>query len=257
MEKNKFQNKEFEQIEGRNPILEVLKTDRNINKILIQQDDSSGILKKIIAIAKDKGIITQNVNRKKLDNISISHAHQGVIALASPYSYVDVQDILNLASEKGEDPFVIILDQINDPHNFGAIIRTANACGAHGVIIPKRRSVGITPIVTKASAGAIEHTFVAAVANLTQTIKQLKEKSIWIAGADLKGEKYHKSNLTGPMGLVIGSEGKGISRLVKEQCDFLVNIPMIGEVQSLNASVASAVLMYEVIRQRELQAHSR
>ncbi|MCT4606237.1 MAG: 23S rRNA (guanosine(2251)-2'-O)-methyltransferase RlmB [Marinisporobacter sp.] len=241
----------LDKIEGRNPVIEALRADREIDKIMITKG-AEGSVKKIIGMAKDKGIPIQYVEKQKLDQISVSHAHQGVIAFVAAHKYVEVEDILKKAEEKNEDPFVIILDEITDPHNLGSIMRTADACGAHGIIIPKRRSVGLTGIVAKTSAGAIEYVPVAKVSNIARTIEFLKSEGIWVVGADMAGEKKHyEENLQGKIALVIGSEGKGIGRLIKEKCDFLVNIPMKGEVSSLNASVAASILMYEVVRQKE------
>ncbi|MBF8983465.1 23S rRNA (guanosine(2251)-2'-O)-methyltransferase RlmB [Lutibacter sp. B2] len=243
---------ELNKIEGRNPVIEVLKSDRDIDKIMIANGAEKGSMQIIIGKAKDRGITIQYVDRKKIDQLSETHAHQGVIAFAAAHNYVEVSDILKRAQDQGEDAFIIILDEITDPHNLGSIIRTADACGAHGIIIPKRRAVGLTGIVAKTSAGAIEYVPVAKVSNIGQTIDSLKEQGIWITGADMAGEnKHYEQDLKGKIGLVIGSEGKGISRLIKEKCDFLVNIPMKGKVSSLNASVASSILMYEVVRQRE------
>lgn len=240
------------QIEGRNPVIEALKSGRPIEKILIAKGDVSGSIREIIGIAKEKKLVIQNVDRKKLNEMSASHAHQGVIAITAAHHYVQVQDIIEKARGKGEDPFVVILDEITDPHNLGSILRTADACGVHGVIIPKRRSVGLTPVVAKSSAGAIEYVPVAKVSNIAQTIEVLKEEGFWVAGAEMEGrEYYYEADLKGPMAIVIGSEGKGIGRLIKEKCDFLLKIPMRGRVSSLNAAVAGAILMYEVRRQRD------
>lgn len=237
-------------IEGRNPVIEALKNNRSIDKIMINKGSKEGSIKKIIGMAKDNNIIIQQVDRHKLDEMSESHAHQGVIALTSDYVYYELADILKKAREKEEDPFVIILDGITDPHNLGSIIRTADAVGAHGIIIPKRRSVHITPIVAKASAGAVEYVPVCKVTNIVNTIKKLKDEGLWIAAVDMDGDTFYKSNLTGPLALVVGSEGEGISRLTKENCDFTVSMPMSGNVTSLNASVAGGILLYEVYRQR-------
>ncbi len=240
-----------DRIEGRNPVIEALKAGREIDKILIQKGERHGSIVKVIASAKERRIVIQEVLKQKLDEISVTGAHQGVIAYTAMHQYVDVEDMLKIASEKGESPFLILADEITDPHNLGSIIRTANAVGAHGVIIPKRRAVGLTAVVAKASAGAIEYVPVAKVTNLSQTIDKLKQEGVWIVGSDIQGtQDYYEADLKGPMGLVIGSEGKGMSRLIKEKCDFLVKIPMIGEIDSLNASVAGAVIMYEVLRQR-------
>ncbi|HBM75463.1 MAG TPA: 23S rRNA (guanosine(2251)-2'-O)-methyltransferase RlmB [Clostridiaceae bacterium] len=241
-------------LEGRNPVVEALKSGRTIEKILIAKGSQEGPIKWIKAMAKDKGIVVNEVERVRLDNISETQSHQGVIAIVSPYKYVEVDDILAYAQEKAEQPFIVVLDEIYDPHNLGSILRTAEACGVHGVIISKRRAVGLTPTVAKASAGAIEYVKVAKVTNITQTLKYLKDKGIWVAGADMDGEKsYFEEDMTGPIALVIGSEGSGIGKLVKENCDFLVKLPMKGKISSLNASVAGAVMMYEILRQRILK----
>ena len=237
-------------IEGRNPVIEVLKSDRQIDKIMIADGAKEGSIKKIIGMAKDKNIVVQYVNKNKLDEISTSHAHQGVIAVVGDYRYYELEELIEKAKSTNEDMFFIILDEITDPHNLGTIIRTADAVGAHGVIIPKRRSVHITPVVAKASAGAVEYVPVCKVTNIVNTIKRLKEEGLWIAAADMDGEVFYEQNLTGPIGLVIGSEGVGISRLVKQNCDFTVKMPMTGDVASLNASVAGGILLYEIFRQR-------
>jgi 23S rRNA (guanosine2251-2'-O)-methyltransferase len=238
-------------LEGRNPVIEALKSGREINKILIASGASEGSIRQIFSMAKEKGIIVQKVERSKLDAISESDSHQGVIAYVAAYNYSDLEEVLNRVEAEGRDPFVIICDEINDPHNLGSIIRTANAVGADCVIIPKRNSVGITSVVAKTSAGAIEYVPVCRVSNLSQTIEKLKTRGIWVAAADMDGTSEHfKANLKGKMALVVGSEGAGISRLVKENCDFVVRIPMKGAVTSLNASVAASILMYEVFRQR-------
>lgn len=237
-------------IEGRNPVIEAIKNDREIDKIMIANGAKEGSIKKITAMAKEKNIIIQYVDRNKLDEISTSHSHQGVIANVSEYKYFELYDLIQNAKDKGEDPFFIILDEITDPHNLGSIIRTADAVGAHGVIIPKRRSVHITPTVAKASAGAVEYVPVCKVTNIVNTIKTLKEHGLWIAAADMDGQTFYEQNLTGPIGLVIGSEGFGISRLVKKNCDYIVKMPMVGNVTSLNASVAGSILLYEIFKQR-------
>ena len=237
-------------IEGRNPIIEALKNNRSIEKIMVNKASKEGSIKKILAMAKENKVIIQEVDRHKLDEMSESHAHQGVIAITSDYRYYDLDEILEIPRQKGEDPFFIILDGITDPHNLGSIIRTADAVGAHAVIIPKRRSVQITPIVAKASAGAVEYLPVCKVTNIVNTIKTLKENGLWIAAVDMDGQTFYQQNLGGPLGLVVGSEGEGISRLVKQNCDFTVSMPMSGNVTSLNASVAGGILLYEVYRQR-------
>lgn len=239
-----------ERLEGRNPVLEALKSGRTIEKIVLAKGEKHGSVRKIIQLAKEKGIIIQEAEKKKLDFITKSANHQGVIAYVAAHSYVAVEDILALAEERGEDPFVLVLDGIEDPHNLGSIIRSADGAGVHGIIIPERRAVGLTAAVAKTSAGAIEHLAVAKVTNIGRTIELLQAKGLWIAGADMQGKLYTEADLTGPLALVIGNEGKGISRLVKEKTDFLLRIPMRGQVNSLNASVAAALFMYEAVRQR-------
>lgn len=237
-------------IEGRNPVIEALRNERSIDKILVSNSAKEGSIKKITAMAKEKNIVIQYVDKKKLDEISESHSHQGVIAMVSEHKYYELDELIKIPKQKGEDPFFIILDEITDPHNLGSIIRTADAVGAHGVIIPKRRSVHVTPVVAKASAGAVEYVPVCKVTNIVNTIKLLKEEGLWIAAADMDGSDFYKQNLKGPIGIVIGSEGFGISRLVKENCDFTVKLPMVGNVTSLNASVAGGILLYEIFKQR-------
>ncbi|WP_024621617.1 23S rRNA (guanosine(2251)-2'-O)-methyltransferase RlmB [Metaclostridioides mangenotii] len=237
-------------VEGRNPVIEAIKNNREIDKIMIANSAKEGSIKKIIGMAKEKNLVIQYVEKQKLDEIGESHAHQGVIAQVSEYKYADLDEVLQDVKSKDEDPFFIILDEINDPHNLGSIIRTADAVGAHGVIIPKRRSVHITPVVIKASAGAIEYVPVCKVTNIVNTIKKLKDEGLWIAAVDMDGDVFYEQNMKGPLGLVIGSEGYGISRLVKENCDFKVKMPMVGNVTSLNASVAGSIVLYEVLKQR-------
>lgn len=245
------ETEERNKIEGRNPVYEALRAGTPIDKILVSETAHKESLAKILKLAKEKGIPVQTVRPRKLAEISETEASQGVIAQCAMASYVGIDEILKKAEEKGKPPFVIIADEITDPHNLGAIIRTANAAGADGIIIPKNRSVGVNAVVAKTSAGAVSHTPVARVTNLAQTIDNLKDKGLWVTGADMAGESdMFSSNLTGPIALVVGSEGKGISRLIKEKCDFLVRIPMFGEINSLNASVAASVLMYEIVRQR-------
>ena len=221
-----------------------------IDKIMIANSAKEGSIKKIIGMAKEKNIVIQYVDKHKLDEVSTSHSHQGVIAQVSEYKYWELDELIESVKAKNEDPFFIILDEITDPHNLGSIIRTADAVGAHGVIIPKRRSVHITPVVAKASAGAVEYVPVCKVTNIVNTIKKLKGEGLWIAAADMDGQTFYEQNLTGALGLVIGSEGFGISRLVKQNCDFTVKMPMIGNVTSLNASVAAGILLYEIFKQR-------
>lgn len=238
-------------IEGRNPVAEALKAGTPIDKILISETARRETMGKIFALAKARGIPIQSVHAKKLAELAETEASQGVIAVCAAASYVSVEELLLRAEQKGTPPFLIIADEITDPHNLGAIIRTANAVGADGVIIPKNRSAGSNAVVAKTSAGAVSYTPVARVTNLGQTIDRLKQSGIWVTGADMSGEStLYQSDLTGPIALVVGSEGKGISRLVREKCDFLVQIPMFGEINSLNASVAAAVMMYEIVRQR-------
>ncbi|OOB78804.1 MAG: 23S rRNA (guanosine(2251)-2'-O)-methyltransferase RlmB [Epulopiscium sp. Nuni2H_MBin001] len=237
-------------IYGRHSVLEALKANRTIDKILVQQGETEGSIKKIIGDAKKSGILVQEVDKVKLDTISNYDKHQGVVAYVAAHMYYEIDDMLNDAQAKQEDPFLIILDNIQDPHNLGAIIRTAHACGAHGVIIPKHRAVGLTAVVSKASAGALEHIKIAKVTNIAQTVELLKTKNIWIACADMDGEVIFKENLKGPIGVIIGNEGEGISKNVKSKADFIISIPMHGKVASLNASVAAAIMCYEVVRQR-------
>lgn len=238
------------QLEGRNAVLEVLKSGRDIEKIIVQKGNVEGTVRRIMGMAKEQGVVVQEVVKQKLDEMSQTKNHQGVIALVSEHEYAEVSDILKAAAEKGEKPFIVILDNITDPHNLGAIIRTAECAGAHGVIIPKRRSVGLTATVGKTSAGAIEYMPVARVTNISKTIEDLKKEGLWIACADMGGDDYFHASLDGAVALVIGSEGDGVSRLVKEKCDFVVSVPMYGKISSLNASVAAGLLMYEVVRQR-------
>jgi 23S rRNA (guanosine2251-2'-O)-methyltransferase len=241
-------------LEGRNPVIEALKSGRTIEKLYVAKGAREGSIRQIIAMARDKGIVVNEVDRLKLDSMSETRSHQGVIAVVSSYAYVEIDDILANAKEKGEQPFIIILDEIYDPNNLGSVLRTANACGVHGVIISKRRAVGLTPAVAKASAGAVEYMKVSKVTNITQAIKYLKDNGVWIVGADMDGEKvYFEADFTGPVALVIGSEGEGLGKLVKDNCDFVVRIPMKGEISSLNAAVAGAVLMYDAVRQRILK----
>lgn len=238
-------------IEGRNPVIEALKSGRSIDVLFIQKGQVEGSIRQIIGIAKDKNILIKEVDKAKLDRITVTGHHQGVIASAALYKYYEIDDMLQLAKDKGEDPFIILLDEITDPQNLGSILRSCDGAGAHGVIIPKRRSAGLTPIIGKTSAGAVEYVMVSKVNNINQTISYLKDKGLWVAGAHTTGDTYYEKDLTGPIALVIGSEGKGLSRLVKESCDYLVNIPMNGKVSSLNAAVSGAVLMFEIVKQRQ------
>jgi 23S rRNA (guanosine2251-2'-O)-methyltransferase len=245
------ENFESRIVEGRNAVLEAFRSGKTIDRLFVLDGCKDGPVQTILREAKKhKDTVISFVKKERLDQISETGKHQGVIAYAASYEYVEVEDILDAASKKGEDPFVIILDGIEDPHNLGAIIRTANLAGAHGVIIPKHRAVGLTATVAKASAGAINYTPVAKVTNIAQTIEDLKDKGLWFACADMGGETMYKLNLKGPIGLVIGNEGSGVSRLVKEKCDMIASIPMKGDIDSLNASVACGVLAFEVVRQR-------
>ncbi len=237
-------------IEGRNAVLEAFRSGKTIDKLFVQEGPAEGVIQTILRTAKKTDAVITFVSKDRLTEIAGTDRHQGVVARMAAYDYAEVDDILKAAEEKGEPPFIILLDDITDPHNLGAIIRTANQAGAHGVIIPKRHAVGLTDVVAKTSAGALNYTPVAKVTNIGQTIDDLKKKGMWFACADMDGETMYKVDLTGPMGLVIGSEGDGVSRLVREKCDFIVKIPMFGQIDSLNASVAAGVLSYEIVRQR-------
>lgn len=237
-------------IEGRNAVIEAFRSGKTIDKLYVLDGCKDGPVMTIIREAKKTDTIIRYVDREILDRLSKTGHHQGVVANAAAYDYAEVEDILNAAREKGEPPFVFILDGIEDPHNLGAIIRTANLAGAHGVIIPKRRAVGLTATVAKTSAGALNYTPVAKVTNLSATIEELKKEGLWFVCADMGGETMYNLNLTGPIGLVIGNEGEGVSRLVKEKCDYVASITMKGNIDSLNASVAAGVLAYEIVRQR-------
>lgn len=241
---------EESKIEGRNAVLEAFRAGKTIDKVYILDGCQDGPVRTIVREAKKHDTILNFVSKERLDQLSETGKHQGVIAVAAAYHYAEVEDLLERAAQKGEPPFLILLDNIEDPHNLGAIIRTANLVGAHGVIIPKRRAAGLTPTVAKASAGAINYTPVAKVTNLSNTIKELKEAGMWFVCADMGGTDMYDLNLTGPIGLVIGNEGDGVSKLVKEQCDMIASIPMKGDIDSLNASVATGVLAYEIVRQR-------
>ena len=237
-------------IEGRNAVIEAFRSGKPIDKVFILDGCQDGPMVTIRRDAQKKDVMIKYVTKERLDQMSETGKHQGVIAYAAAYEYAEVSDILEKAKEKGEDPFIFILDNIEDPHNLGAIIRTANLAGAHGVIIPKNRAVGLTATVAKASAGALNYTPVAKVTNLSQTIEELKKEGLWFVCADMDGEIMYRQNLTGPIGLVIGNEGEGVGRLVKSKCDLVARIPMQGDIDSLNASVAAGVLAYEVVRQR-------
>ena len=239
-------------IEGRNAVIEAFRSGKTIDKVYLQDGCHDGPLNTISREARKKDTIVQYVSKERLDQMSRTGKHQGVIAMAAAYEYAAVEDILQAAKDKGEPPFIIILDNIEDPHNLGAIIRTANLSGAHGIIIPKRRAVGLTAAVARTSAGAIHYTPVAKVTNISSTIEELKKEGLWFVCADMDGEIMYQLDLKGPIGLVIGNEGEGVSRLGKEKCDFTAAIPMKGDIDSLNASVAAGVLAYEIVRQRML-----
>lgn len=237
-------------IEGRNAVQEAIRSGKPIDKLYVLDGCTDGPIRSIVRAARKKDVLIQFVKKERLDQISQTGKHQGVVAYTAAYEYSDIEDMFRLAEQKGEAPFLILLDEIEDPHNLGAIIRTANLAGAHGVIIPKRRAVGLTATVAKTSCGALNYTPVAKVTNLSKTIEELKERGLWFVCADMDGERMYDLNLTGPIGLVIGNEGSGVSKLVKQHCDFVASIPMKGDIDSLNASVAAGVLAYEIVRQR-------
>lgn len=240
-----------DQIEGRNAVLELLESDKDINKIYITKGELKGSINKIIAIANEKKVIIVQKDKKQMDMMAQSENYQGVIAVVPPYEYVEIEDILEVAKERNEDPFILILDGIEDTHNLGAIIRTAETAGVHGIIIPKRRAAQVNSTVSKVASGALEYMKIARVNNITDTISKLKDKGVWICGTAIDADKfYYDQNLTGPLAIVIGNEGKGISDLVKRNCDFLVKIPMKGKVTSLNASVSTGIIVYEAVKQR-------
>ena len=255
---NKNEHKELkekrnfeDQIEGRNSVLELLEAEKDINKIYVTRGEKQGSINKIIGRAKGKGIVLVEVDKSKLDEMSQTGNHQGVIAIVPPFEYCEVEDILIEAKDKNEQPFILILDGIEDPHNLGAIIRTAETAGVHGVIIPKRRAASVNSTVNKVSAGAVEHMKVARVNNINDTIQFLKDSGLWIIGTDGNAENYYyEQDLTGPIALVIGSEGYGMNRLVSKNCDILVKIPMMGKITSLNASVSAGIVTYEIVKQR-------
>ncbi len=253
----RFENRESENtelaeniLEGRNPIREALKAGRNIERLLVAEGEIQGSVKEIVYDAKANGAIVQEVERARLDRISQTGAHQGIIAYVAVKEYVSVEDILQYAKDKGEDPFIVILDGICDPQNLGAIIRSAECAGVHGVIIPERRAVGLTPIVAKCSAGAIEYMRIARVTNISQTIEKLKKENVWVYGASMEGKNYSRVNMTGACAIVIGAEGEGLSTLVKRNCDCLISLPQLGNIDSLNASVAAGILIYDCLRQK-------
>lgn len=250
--KNYKDEKQYQdQIEGRNAVIEALESGRDINRIFVSNGEKNGSINKILVMAKDKKVIVVEVNKKKLEEMATSDNHQGVIAIVPPFEYCDVDDILQEAQNKNEPPFILILDGIEDPHNLGSIIRTAETAGVHGIIIPKRRAASVNSTVAKVSAGAVEYMNIARVNNLTETIKYLKDQGVWICGTDMETNTYYdKQDLTGAIAIVIGSEGFGMSRLVKENCDFLVKIPMKGRITSLNASVSAGIVIYEAVKQK-------
>lgn len=238
-------------IEGRNAVLEALRAGKTLENIMISKDAKGASINTLIKLAKKNNVVVKKVDKNKLDNLSAAGVHQGVIAITTPYKYCSVKDILDYAEQREEKPFIVILDEIQDPHNFGSIIRTAEIFGVHGIIIPKRRSVGVTSTVYKVSTGAIEYMKIAKVSNINNTIDDLKSQGVWIYGADMEGESYcYDIDFSFPTALVIGSEGKGISKLTKKKCDVLVKIPMVGKINSLNASVAGSIIMYEVLKNR-------
>ncbi len=241
-----------DQVEGRNAVLELLESDRDINKIFISDGDKHGSINKIIALAKQKKVVINEISRAKLNQMSQTENNQGVIAIVPPFEYCDIDDILEFAKSKNENPFILILDGIEDPHNLGSIIRTAETAGVHGIIIPKRRAAGVNSTVSKVSAGAVEYMNIARVNNINDAINYLKENDVWICGTDIDAKNYYyNEDFTGGIGIVIGNEGSGMGRLVKKNCDFLVKIPMKGKVTSLNASVSAGIIIYEVVKQRK------
>ena len=239
-------------VAGRNAVMELLKGSRSVNRLMVANGATEGSVREIIAVAKQRGINVQFYDRSKLDAMAPGIRHQGVLAQVPPVQYAELEDILAVAEQRQESPFIVLLDELEDPHNLGAILRTADAAGVHGVLIPKHRSCPLSATVAKTSAGAVEHVPVARVGNLVQTIKKLKAQGLWVAAADMDGKDYYDTDLTGPLLLIIGSEGQGVGRLVKEQCDFVVRIPMVGKINSLNASVAGSILMYEAMKQRRI-----
>jgi len=240
-----------DQIEGRNSVIELLESGRDINKIFVQDGEKHGSINKIIAMASERKILINTISKEKMKQMAQIENYQGVIAIVPPFDYVDIEDILSEAKARQEDPFIVLLDGIEDPHNLGSIIRTAETAGVHGIVIPKRRAASVNATVNKVSAGAVEHLKIARVNNMVETMKYLKEQGLWICGTDMDTKTYYYSqDLTGPLAIVIGSEGFGMSRLVKENCDFLVKIPMRGKITSLNASVSAGIVMYEAVEQR-------
>ena len=238
-------------VEGRNAVIELLKSDRTVNKIMVARGDRQGSINEILKLAKQNRIIVTEIDRNKLDTLSETKHHQGVIAFVAPIEYKDVDYILNVAKERGEEPFILIADEIEDPHNLGALIRSAEVAGCHGVIIPKRRAVAVTEVVSKVSVGATEYMPIARVNNINDTIRELKDKGVWIVGTDGSADTiYYKQDLTGPIAIVVGSEGRGMNKLTMKNCDFLVKIPMMGKITSLNASVSGGIVLFEALKQR-------
>lgn len=253
-QENKEEKRFDDQIEGRNSVLELLESGKDINKIYVTRGERHGSINKILGIAKERKIIVVEKDKRQMDEMAQEENYQGVIAIVPPFEYIEIQDILQEAVERKEDPFVLILDGIEDPHNLGSIIRTAETAGVHGIIIPKRRAVSVNSTVNKASAGAVEHMKIARVTNISDAIEELKQAGLWICGTDINSEKYYyNQDLTGPLGIVIGNEGKGISAKVKKNCDFNVKIPMQGKVTSLNASVSTGIIVYEAVKQRNIK----
>jgi 23S rRNA (guanosine2251-2'-O)-methyltransferase len=243
---------EEEYLAGKHPVLEALKSGRSLNKIWLSNQAQRHLVQPIMEEAKARGVVIQQVDKRKLDQLVPDMQHQGVVAQAAAVSYVEVDDLLSRAAERGEPPLIVLLDEVEDPHNLGSVLRTVDCTGGHGVVVPKRRSAGLTAVVAKTSAGAVEYVPVARVANLVQTMDKLKAAGVWIAGADIGAESgFYETDLTGPLAIVIGSEGKGLSRLVRENCDFILSLPMFGRINSLNASVAAGVILYEAVRQRQ------
>ena len=251
-EEDKEIEKRFDdQIEGRNSVLELLESEKDVNKIFVTRGEKHGSINKILGIAKERKIIVVEKDKKQMDEMAQEENYQGVIAIVPPFEYVEISDILQVAKERNEDPFVIVLDGIEDPHNLGSIIRTAETAGVHGVIIPKRRAASVNSTVNKASAGAVEHMKIARVTNISDAIEELKQAGLWVCGTAVDTNKYYyNQDLTGPLAIVIGNEGKGIGEKVKKNCDFLVKIPMKGKIQSLNASVSTGIVVYEAVKQR-------
>lgn len=245
------ETEEIEYLAGKHPVMEAMRAGRAMNKIFLSNQAQRHLVQAIMEEAKARGIVVQQVDKRKLDQLAPDTQHQGVVAQVAAAAYADVDDLLERARTRGEDALIVLLDELEDPHNLGSVLRTADCTGVHGVIVPKRRSAGLTAVVAKTSAGAVEHVPVARVSNLVQTMEKLKEAGLWIAGADAGApDSFYRTKLTGPLAIVIGNEGKGLSRLVREKCDFILSLPMVGQINSLNASVAAGVILYEVLRQR-------